>query len=67
MQTKTRRPVERRVEAVRAFNFAIDGIGWRECRLSRSGLADARREFPIYSIFYPFAKPIDDPRFSGHL
>jgi hypothetical protein len=60
-------PADRRVEAVQAFNFYIDGTGWREYRLSRSDLAGARRDFPISFGSCSLTEPVDDLRFPGLL
>ena len=60
-------PAGRRLKAVKALNFSIDDIGWREYRLSRSGLADARHDFPDSFGTCSFTEPIDDLRVCGLL
>ena len=67
VHSETMQPADSRVEAVRVFNFAIDDIGCREYRLSRSGSADARQHFPISFGSCSFTEPIDDLRFHGLL
>lgn len=49
-----------------AFHFDLDGIGWRQHRLSQRELAAARRDFAVSYGSCSFTEPIDDLR-SLHL
>jgi hypothetical protein len=49
-----------------AFNFDLDGVGWREHRLSQREIAAARQNFAISFGSCSFTEPIDDLR-SLHL
>ena len=49
-----------------AFHFDLDGIGWRQHRLSRQEIAAARRAFAVSFGSCSFTEPIDDLR-SLHL
>ena len=49
-----------------AFQFASDGVGWRQHRLSRHEISAARRDFAISFGSCSFTEPIDDLR-SLHL
>lgn len=53
-------------QSVRAFHFDVDGVAWREHRLSRDEIAAARRDFSISFGSCSFTEPIDDLR-SLHL
>ena len=67
MRAETTRPVDRRVRVAQAFDSAIDAIGLREYRLSRSDFADTRQYFPISFGYGSFTESIDNLRFCGLL
>ena len=46
-----------------AFQFDVDGVGWRQHRLSRNEIAAARRGFALSFGSCSFTEPIDDLRF----
>jgi hypothetical protein len=45
-----------------AFQFELDGVGWRQHRLSRHEIAATRRGFAVSFGSCSFAEPIDDLR-----
>ncbi len=49
-------------QSARAFHFDLDGVGWREHRLSRNEIAAARRGFAVSFGSCSFTEPIDDLR-----
>jgi hypothetical protein len=49
-------------QSAHAFHFDLDGVGWREHRLSRDEIAAARRDFSISFGSCSFTEPIDDLR-----
>ena len=49
-----------------AFRFDVEGVGWRQNRLSRREIADTRAEFAVSFGSCSFTEPIDDLR-SLHL
>jgi hypothetical protein len=49
-------------QSSQAFQFALDGVGWRQHRLSRDEIAGARRGFAISFGSCSFTEPIDDLR-----
>jgi hypothetical protein len=53
-------------QSAQAFQFDLDGVGWRQHRLSWREIADARRGFSISFGSCSFTEPIDDLR-SLHL
>ncbi len=53
-------------QSAQAFQFDLDGIGWRQHRLSRDEIVQARRDFAISFGSCLFTEPIDDLR-SLHL
>jgi len=53
-------------QSSRAFHIDLDGVGWREHRLSRDEIAAARRKFAISFGSCSFTEPIEDLR-SLHL
>jgi hypothetical protein len=53
-------------QSAQAFHFDLDGIGWRQHRLSRDEIAAARRDLSISFGSCSFTEPIDDLR-SLHL
>ena len=53
-------------QSAEAFRFDLDGIGWRQHRLSRHEIAAARRSFALSFGSCSFTEPIDDLR-SLHL
>ena len=53
-------------QSAEAFHFDLDGIGWRQHRLSRHEIAAARRNFAVSFGSCSFTEPIDDLR-SLHL
>jgi hypothetical protein len=53
-------------QSVLAFRFDVEGVGWRQNRLSRKEIADARAEFAVSFGSCSFTEPIDDLR-SLHL
>jgi hypothetical protein len=53
-------------ESASAFRFDLDGVGWRQHRLSRDEITTARRSFAISFGSCSFTEPIDDLR-SLHL
>jgi hypothetical protein len=53
-------------QATQAFRFDLDGVGWRQHRLSRDEIAATRRSFAISFGSCSFTEPIDDLR-SLHL
>jgi hypothetical protein len=53
-------------QSAEAFQFDLNGVGWRQCRLSRDEIAAARRSFAVSFGSCSFTEPIDDLR-SLHL
>jgi hypothetical protein len=53
-------------QSAEAFHFDLDGIGWRQHRLSRHEIGAARRSFAVSFGSCSFTEPIDDLR-SLHL
>jgi hypothetical protein len=53
-------------QSSQAFRFDLDGVGWRQHRLSRNEIAATRRNFAISFGSCSFMEPIDDLR-SLHL
>jgi hypothetical protein len=53
-------------ESAQAFQFELDGVIWRQHRLSRHQIADARQGFAVSFGSCSFTEPIDDLR-SLHL
>jgi hypothetical protein len=53
-------------QSAQAFHFDVDGLGWRQHRLSRDEIAAARRDLSISFGSCSFTEPIDDLR-SLHL
>jgi hypothetical protein len=53
-------------QSSQAFQFDVDGVGWRQHRLSRNEIAAARQSFAISFGSCSFMEPIDDLR-SLHL
>ncbi len=49
-------------QSAQAFHFNLEGVGWREHRLSRHEIAAARRSFAISFGSCSFTEPIDDLR-----
>src|SRR5260370_29460814 len=49
-------------QSVEAFLFDLHGVAWRQHRLSRDGIATARRDFSISFGSCSFTEPIDDLR-----
>ncbi len=49
-------------QSATAFQFDLDGISWREHRLSRPEIAAARRDFAVSFGSCSFTEPIDDLR-----
>jgi|SRR5271166_1969927 len=49
-------------QSSQAFQFDLDGAGWREHRLSRDEIAHVRRSFAISFGSCSFTEPIDDLR-----
>jgi hypothetical protein len=49
-------------QSAHAFHFDSGGVGWREHRLSRDEIADARRSFAISFGSCSFTEPVDDLR-----
>jgi hypothetical protein len=49
-------------QSAEAFHFALDGVTWRQHRLSRDEIAAARRSFAISFGSCSFMEPIDDLR-----
>ena len=49
-------------QSARAFQFDLDGVAWREHRLSRSEIAAARQSFAVSFGSCSFTEPIDDLR-----
>jgi len=49
-------------QSSQAFRFDLDGVGWREHRLSRNEISDTRRSFAISFGSCSFTEPIDDLR-----
>jgi hypothetical protein len=53
-------------QSPQAFRFDLDGVGWREHRISRHEIATARKHFAILFGSCSFTEPIEDLR-SLHL
>ena len=53
-------------QSAEAFQFDLNGVGWRQCRLSRDEIAAARRSFAVSFGSCSSTEPIDDLR-SLHL
>lgn len=53
-------------QSASAFQFDVDGVSWRQHRLSRNEIAAARQSFAISFGSCSFTEPIDDLR-SLHL
>ncbi len=53
-------------QSAQAFHFDLDGVGWRQHRLSRHEIAAARQGFAVSFGSCSFTEPIDDLR-SLHL
>jgi hypothetical protein len=49
-------------QSSQALQFTLDGVGWRQHRLSRDEIAGARRGFAISFGSCSFTEPIDDLR-----
>jgi hypothetical protein len=49
-------------QSSQAFQFDLDGVGWRQHRLSRTEIAATRRTFAISFGSCSFMEPIDDLR-----
>jgi hypothetical protein len=47
-------------QSAQAFQFDLDGVGWRQHRLSWREIADARRGFSVSFGSCSFTEPIDD-------
>jgi hypothetical protein len=47
-------------QSVEAFRFDLDGISWRQHRLSRHEIAAARQSFAVSFGSCSFTEPIDD-------
>jgi hypothetical protein len=48
--------------SAQAFHFGLDGVSWREHRLSRDEIAAARQGFAASFGSCSFTEPIDDLR-----
>jgi|CZKY01.1.fsa_nt_gi hypothetical protein len=49
-------------KSAEVFHFDLDGVGWRQHRLSRHEIAAARRDFSISFGSCSFTEPLDDLR-----
>jgi hypothetical protein len=49
-------------QSAQAFHFDLDGVGWRQHRLSRHEIAAARQDFAVSFGSCSFTEPIDDLR-----